>query len=113
MLTKTEVVQIRAGLAGETAGFHLAFEALGDAGRFRIFKLLLNYRDICVSDIAKIFAVTVSAASQQLRTLERLGLVKRIKKGQMVCYEINKENRITRQLVNLFFRQRRFASEQQ
>lgn len=82
-------------------GFPLAFQALGDPGRFHIFRILIQHHDICVTDIANIFGITVSAASQQLRILERLGLILRVRMGQMVCYEINNENSIAKQLIKL------------
>lgn len=104
MLDKKQLADIKAGLGtGETA-FPLAFEALGDPCRFKIFNVLMQYHDICVTDIAKLFDITVSAASQQLRVLERLGLVQKIRMGQMVCYEINAENTIAKQLCKLLKR---------
>ena len=101
MLTKKQIDDIKSSLGSNTSGWPLVFQALGDAGRFNIFRLLLAYHDICVTDVAKVFAVTVSAASQQLRVLERLGMVIKIRMGQMVCYEINHANAITKQLVKL------------
>lgn len=101
MLDKKQLADIKAGLETEETPFPLAFEALGDPSRFRIFNVLMQYRDICVTDIAKLFGITVSAASQQLRVLERVGLVQKIRMGQMVCYEINAENPIAKQLCKL------------
>lgn len=102
MLNKKQIANIKSKLETETVNFPLVFGALGDTGRFNIFKLLMDYHDICVTDIANVFDITVSAASQQLRVLERIGLVIKIRMGQMVCYEINRENTIARQLVKLF-----------
>jgi 5-enolpyruvylshikimate-3-phosphate synthase len=45
-----------------------------------------------VTDVANIFDVTISAASQQLRVLEMLGPVRKTRTGQMVCYEPKKES---------------------
>ncbi|MBI2010719.1 MAG: winged helix-turn-helix transcriptional regulator [Candidatus Colwellbacteria bacterium] len=99
MLTRRQVADIRSGIGGITTGFPLVFQALGDPGRFNIFRLLMDRHDICVTDIANVFGITVSAASQQLRVLERLGLVVKIRMGQMVCYEINHENAIAKRLL--------------
>lgn len=88
MLTKSQINKIKRETAKSTGQFPLMFEALGDQGRFRIFKLLMNHHDICVTDVAAVFEITLSAASQQLKILERVGLVQRIRMGQMVCYEI-------------------------
>lgn len=101
MLNKGQIADIKTELDSEDAAFPLAFQALGDPGKFKIFKVLMNYHEICVTDIANIFGITVSAASQQLRVLERLGLVVRVRMGQMVCYELNKENQTANQLVKL------------
>jgi len=102
MLNKSQLAKIKADFDTDNSNFPLVFQALGDPGRFRIFRLLIDNRDICVTDVANVFGITVSAASQQLRVLERLGLVLKVRMGQMVCYEINYENQISKQLVKLF-----------
>jgi len=101
MLTKKQITDIKSDMGAATATFPLVFQALGDSGRFNIFRLLMDNHDICVTDVANVFDITVSAASQQLRVLERLGLVIKMRMGQMVCYEINQENPIAKQLVKL------------
>jgi DNA-binding transcriptional ArsR family regulator len=73
--------------------------ALGDPGRFRIFTLLMVRNDICVTDVAKIFRITVSAACQQLRVLELSGLVKKTRMGQMVCYEVKREHPTVKRFI--------------
>ncbi len=102
MLNKKQIAEIKAGLSKNNATFSLVFQALGDPGRFNIFRMLMDHHDVCVTDVANVFGITVSAASQQLRVLERLGLVLKIRMGQMVCYEINAENPIAKQLFKLF-----------
>lgn len=101
MLTKQQITKIKSRLSLAATGFPLAFQALGDPTRFGIFRLLSDHHDICVTDVANLFDITVSAASQQLRVLERLGLIIKIRMGQMVCYEINHKNSITKQLIKL------------
>jgi len=101
MLTKKQTAEIKSNLGTESTGFPLVFQALGDSGRFNIFRMLMDNHDICVTDVANVFDITVSAASQQLRVLERLGLVLKMRMGQMVCYEIKHENPIAKQLVKL------------
>ncbi len=101
MLTKKQTDEIKSSLGTDTTGFPLVFQALGDSGRFNIFRLLMEHHDICVTDVANVFNITVSAASQQLRVLERLGLVIKMRMGQMVCYEVNQKNPIAKHLVKL------------
>lgn len=98
MLDKKQTASIKAKFSSEEADFTLAFQALGDPCRFKIFKVLMRYHDICVTDIANICDITLSAASQQLRILARLGLVQKTRMGRIVCYEINVENTIAKQL---------------
>lgn len=101
MLTKKQIAGIKSEMGSVTTALPLVFRALGDSGRLNIFRLLMDHHDICVTDIANMFNITVSAASQQLRVLERLGLVVKMRMGQMVCYEINRENPIAERLMLL------------
>lgn len=100
MLTQEELMKVKEEVVKNDSHIQLLFEALGDPGRFRIFRLLMDYHELCVTEVAAIFDVTVSAVSQQLKILERVGLVRRIKMGQMVCYEI-KDEREAQQIVQL------------
>lgn len=102
MLTHKQILDIRTRLNAEDLVFPLMFQALGDTGRFKIFTVLARYHNICVTDIANILNISVSAASQQLRILERLGLVLKVRMGQMVCYEIKDKNPVVKQLLKLF-----------
>ena len=101
MLTKEQVSKMRNAMSDEKDRTPIILGALGDPGRFRIFRLLMEHHDICVTDVANVFDITVSAASQQLRVLEMVELVERIRMGQMVCYELNKDNPIVKQLMKL------------
>lgn len=86
-------------MSGEKSRLPMILSALGDPGKFQIFKLLMEHGDICVTDVANIFDITVSAASQQLRVLEMLELVEKMRMGQMVCYELKRDNPIVNQLI--------------
>ncbi len=81
MLNKTQVEKIKKEAAGEDKMLSLVFNALSDPGRLQIFKILLEHKDICVSDIANILNVSVPAASRQLTILELSGLIEKIRKG--------------------------------
>lgn len=101
MMTKAQITKIKVRTAKNDGQFPLVFEALGDRGRFRIFRLLMEQHDLCVTDIAAVFGITISAASQQLKILERVGLVQKMRMAQMVCYEIDNENRMVKQLTKI------------
>lgn len=76
------------------------FDALRDAGRFRIFMELKEEREeFCVTDIARMLGVSVPAASRQLKILEQAGLIERKREGQIVCYEVRKNDATVKQLL--------------
>jgi len=101
MLTKKNLNKIKKELANQKNQLPYFFDVLADEGRFRIFKLLMKYKGLCVSDIANILEITASAACQQLRILERMAFIKRTRMGQKVCYELNKQDLIIKNLINL------------
>lgn len=69
---------------------------LADKTRVKILKLLLENKEICVSDIAENTKVSLSAVSHQLKKLEMLKIVSYQRKGQTICYYLNKHNRSTK-----------------
>lgn len=77
------------------------FNALGDFNRLRVFKLLLSRKEYCVSELAGILGVSVPAVSQQLRLLERSGLVTRERRGQMICYKVRSGNPAVKLIIDL------------
>lgn len=101
MLTREQVSAFKKHLLGSDDRLPLIFNALSDPGRYRIFKLLMEGRDVCVTDVAHIFEISVPAASQQLRILEFSGLVKRVRMGQMICYEVKKDHPTVRAIMKL------------
>lgn len=89
MLTKEKVTKIQRILEDSIdERMPLIFGALGDPGRYKIFKLLMKQKDVCVTDIANVLKVSVPAASQQLKILERTGLIRKERTGQKVCYAV-------------------------
>lgn len=103
MLTIAQVKKIRRQL-GQSERLVDSFAVLGDANRFRIFKLLAQQSDLCVTDVAGILDVSVPAVSQQLRIMELCGLVKKERHGQMVCYCLAKDNEVVRMLSSVITR---------
>ncbi|GIW66495.1 MAG: hypothetical protein KatS3mg095_0393 [Candidatus Parcubacteria bacterium] len=100
MLQEQQINQIRVVLKKINPKLAVILRALGDKCRCSIFILIIKHKDLCVTDIAKICGITVSAASQHLRILERLGLVVSIKMGKEVCYQVNKKDFFVKQLIN-------------
>ena len=70
MLSKSRIRQIKKEVLFGNDRMASVFGALSDRGRLRIFKLLLKYDNLCVTEIANVFGVSVPAASQQLKIME-------------------------------------------
>ena len=67
-----------------------AMQLLGDSTRYKIFKLMLSDREMCVSEIADSLDISASAVSQHFRNFEMLGLVDKQRYGQKICYALKK-----------------------
>lgn len=99
MLSRQDIEKLRKRLRIRDDRLAVIFEALSDPTRFGIFKLLVGCRDVCVTDVAAIFKISVPAASQQLKILERAGMIRRQRMGQMVCYVIRKDDSLVRRIL--------------
>jgi len=100
MLNDVEIKKLQEGLSSED-NFSLIFGTLGDPGRFQMFKLLTEQDDLCVTDFANVFNISVPAASRQLKILEIMNLVKRERMGQMICYCLRADNPIVEKIIKI------------
>ena len=101
MLTQKQASELKPTLNEQDERLQTIFNALGDHGRFCIFKILLERREVCVTDIANICNVSVPAASQQLRVLELSNLVIKKRMGQMICYCLRADNPIVEKIIKI------------
>jgi ArsR family transcriptional regulator len=101
MLTKEELSQVREQVAQGDERLPFMFNALSDSSRFRIFKLLASREDLCVSEIAHVFDISVPAASQQLKLMEMSGMVRRQRHGQMICYCVKQDDPTVKALLKI------------
>ncbi|MEX0748880.1 MAG: metalloregulator ArsR/SmtB family transcription factor [Candidatus Saccharimonadales bacterium] len=76
-------------------------QLLGDATRYKIFKLLLDGSDRCVGEIAAELDISISAVSQHFRHFERLGLVDKQRTGQKICYLLRCEDELVEEVTKL------------
>jgi ArsR family transcriptional regulator, arsenate/arsenite/antimonite-responsive transcriptional repressor len=88
----------RSTLSGSEERLVQALQLLGDKTRFRIFKLLMSKKKLCVSEIADELGVTLSAVSQHFRQFELVGLVDSDRIGQRICYKLD-NNDLVQDLV--------------
>ena len=78
-----------------------AMQLLGDSTRFKMFKLLTEDSDMCVSEIASKLDISSSAVSQHFRNFEMLGLVEKERMGQKICYVLNEDDQLVKELKNI------------
>lgn len=62
------------------------FALRADPTRLKILHLLRKHQELCVTDLASILGLTVSAVSHQLAMLERASEVRKTKQGKIACY---------------------------
>ena len=104
MLSSKEISQYKKQFSDVDERVSRLFDALGDTNRFKIFMLLMEAKkDICVSEFADICEISVPAASQQLKSLELSGLIKRVRMGQTTCYKIKYEDPSVKSLSKTVF----------
>ncbi len=82
------------------------FKALGDKTRLGIVQLLASNTidKICVSDVAKLMNITQPAASQHIKILKNVGILRARKEGNRVYYYVDiKELEKERKAIDLLF----------
>lgn len=77
------------------------FHSFSDATRLHIIRLLEQYENICVSELATATEISVAATSQHLRVLELSGVVRRERHGQKNCYQLQTEDPLIRDLLTV------------
>jgi len=82
--------------AGSVAALAETFKVLGDTTRVRILDAL-SRSELCVCDIARLFGLSESAVSHQLRLLRGMRLVAPRRAGRMVFYTLDDQH-----IVRLF-----------
>ena len=101
MLETSQISKIKEGLKGQNSSLANIFNVLGDKNRYLIMKLLIDQGELCVSDIAAVLDVSVSAVSQHLRILEMSQMVEGERMGQMMCYKPKTNDPEIKRIINL------------
>lgn len=81
------------------------FKAFGDQTRYKIL-FLLTERSLSVNEIAETIGISQSAISHQLKLLRQTGLVRGIRSGQKVNYQLS-----DRHIMTIFEQVREHVSE--
>lgn len=75
------------------------FKVLGDANRHNIFLLLNTQVKMATSDIAEALKISLPLASQHLKTLEQVKLLKKVKVGQRKFYFLDRQNSFVKMIT--------------
>ncbi len=67
------------------------FKAFSDESRLRILNLLINYEEMCISDLEQILDFTQTKTSRHLIYLKHCGILNSRKQDQWVYYYIKEE----------------------
>lgn len=67
------------------------FKIVGDTTRLQIL-MALEHSELCVSDLAALLNMTISAVSHQLKSLREAKLVKLRKNGKIVYYSLDDDH---------------------
>lgn len=77
----------------------IKFSALGDKTRYTIVQAMINDENWCVSEYAEKLELTPAAISQHMKILEQAEIVRPSRKGRRVCYELERDEPDTKQLI--------------
>ena len=101
MLEPSQISKIKETLKAQNTSLVDVFSLLGDKNRFLIIKLLIEQGEMCVTDLANVLDISVSAVSQHLRILEMSRMVVGEKMGQMMCYKPKIDDPSIKKIINL------------
>lgn len=73
-------------MQNSTARLQQVMQLLGDETRYKIFQILLEGNNLCVSEISSLLGISAPAVSQHFRMFELAGLVTKQRDGQKMCY---------------------------
>jgi ArsR family transcriptional regulator, lead/cadmium/zinc/bismuth-responsive transcriptional repressor len=101
MLEPSQISKIKETLKAQNTSLVDVFSLLGDKNRFLIIKILTKQEEMCVTDLANVLDISVSAVSQHLRILEISRMVEGERIGQMMCYKLKTDDPRIKKIINL------------
>lgn len=99
MLSEKEVAKNRKIFSETDKKMVVAFKALSDISRYRLFCMLLKQPQLSISDIAQILNISLSLASQHLKVLTHANLLRKERKGKKVFPKIEQSSPIVKLVV--------------
>lgn len=99
MLKPHEIQKLQKLLVTNDERLPIIFNALSDARRCKIFRSFLSSERLCVSDVARIYQMSMSLASQHLKILEITRLLIREKEGRTVYFRANTQDELVKTII--------------
>jgi len=99
MLSKKEVLKNRKIFSETDKRMTVAFKALSDISRYRMFRVLLKQPQLSITNIAQILNISLSLASQHLKILTHADLLQKERKGKKVFPKLEHENPFVKLVV--------------
>lgn len=99
MLKAHELKELKRHINDEDPRLPIVFSALSDNNRCNIFRCFLTEKRLCVSDIANTLGISMSLASQHLKTLEVTGMLNRQKEGRVVYFSPNDGDKLVASII--------------
>lgn len=90
MLTTAQVFAQQKLLSETDRHYAIAFKALGDVSRFRMFRLLIDRPEISVSTLAEILRSSVPLTSQHIKVLTHARLVAKRRDGKNILVSLDR-----------------------
>lgn len=75
------------------------FDALRDANRCKLFRVIAKKPGVNVGDAAQVLGLSMPLVSQHLKVLKNNGLLLREKIGREVFYKINSKNDLVKAII--------------
>lgn len=101
MLSTGEINKLKRDIELQDDRLVFVLNSLGDRTRFKLFKLLMEGYEVCVTEVATILDISVPAASQHFKVFEMTGLVDKDRMGQKICYQLKRSDPVVESLVTL------------
>ena len=104
-MSSKEMTKIRQSLEGTPAIEEQAdlLSLAGNATRLKMLYLLDNMKELCVSDLAEMLGISMSAVSQHLARLKAYGVVAQRRDAQSIFYRLT-DSEFNRKLRESFFK---------
>jgi DNA-binding transcriptional ArsR family regulator len=100
MLNPAEIRRFKKHFSRDDGRLPIVFSALGEPRRCKIFRSFLTEKRLCVSDVSRLFGISMSLASQHLKILELTGLLVREREGRTVYFRANAKDALVRAIIH-------------